>query len=164
MRQAVGDAWWPFGFGKTAEQVAVERPHYNPWDVYMHNLKIRQAIDALRDHSLAETDAEHQAFTSLYHGLLEPHNSDPVDRYFVLGDLQAYYEVQQKVEELFLDKDKWAEYALHNIAGMGRFSSDQSVHAYAKAIWGIAPCPVDKKELTRVRDEYSEHDKCRILG
>lgn len=164
IRHSVGDAWWPFSFGKSAEENVVMRPHYNPWDIYMHNLPIRLAVDALRDRSFAETDQEHQAISSLYHGLLEAHNSDPLDRYYVLSDLQNYYDIQKKVEELYATPEKWAEYAIHNIAGMGRFSSDESVHNYAKLIWNLTPCPVDKKELFRVRGEYSEHDKCRILG
>jgi glycogen phosphorylase len=164
MRQAVGDAWWPFSFGKTAEEIVAAKPSYNPWDIYMHQLPIRQAVDALRDHSFAENDQQHQAFSSIYHALLERQNSDPVDKYFVLGDLQSYYDAQKKVEELYAQPAKWAEYALHNIAGMGRFSSDESVHNYAKLIWNIKKCPVDPKELSRVRDEYSEHDKCRILN
>jgi len=52
---------------------------------------------------------------------------------------------------------------MHNIAGMGPFSSDVSIHNYAKNIWDIKPCAADPQELTRVRAEYSEHDKCRIL-
>ncbi len=162
MRQAIGDAWWPFAFGKTAEENAALRPNYNPWDIYMHQLPIRQAIDSLRDHSFAENDQQHQAFTSIYHQLLERQNSDPVDKYFVINDLLSYYETQKKVEELFAQPSKWAEYALHNIAGMG-FSSDESIHNYAKLVWDLQRCPVDPKELARVRDEYSEHDKCRIL-
>jgi starch phosphorylase len=164
MRQSVGDAWWPFSFGKTADEIAAAMPSYNPWDIYMHQLPIRQAVDALRDHSFAENDQQHQAFSSIYHALLERQNSDPVDKYFILGDLQSYYDTQKKVEELYAQPAKWAEYALHNIAGMGSFSSDASVHNYAKLIWDIKPCPIDPKELTRVRAEYSEHDKCRILN
>jgi hypothetical protein len=46
---------------------------------------------------------------------------------------------------------------------MGQFSTDESIHNYAKKIWDIEPCPVDRAELEKVRAEYSEHDKCRIL-
>ena len=162
MKAAIGEAYWPFAFGKTAEENAALRPTYNPWDIYMHELPIRQAVDALRDHSFAESEQQHQAFSNIYHQLLERHNSDPVDRYFVLNDLQSYYEAQKKVEELYSQPAKWAECAIHNIAGMA-FSSDESIHKYAKLIWNIEQCPVDPKELARVRDEYSEHDKCRIL-
>jgi starch phosphorylase len=164
MREAIGPSWWPFGFGRTSEENKTLREQYNPWDIYMHHLPIRQAVDALRDHSLAESESEHQALTSLYHTLLEPHNSDPLDRYYVLGDLLSYAEAQKRVEDLFIQSLEWARFALHNIAGMGQFSSDMAVHTYAKNIWGITPCPIDPKELGRVRSEYSEHDKCRIFN
>ena len=164
MREAVGKDWWPFAFGRTASENAAFREGYNPWDIYMHNLPIRQALDALRDHTFATNDEEHAAFCSLYKSLLEPENSHPLDRYFVLSDLQAYYDTQKKVEALYATPEKWAEYAIRNIAGMGRFSSDNSIHNYAKLIWDVKPAPLGQKELSRVRDEYSEHDRCRILG
>jgi starch phosphorylase len=117
----------------------------------------------LRDHSFAENEQQHQAFSSIYHSLLEPQNSDPVDKYFVLGDLLNYYDTQKKAEDLFSQPAKWAEFCIHNIAGMGRFSSDESIHNYAKLVWDLKQCPADPAELARVRSEYSEHDKCRIL-
>ncbi len=159
IHQQVTDAWWPFGFGKSAQENAKARADhsYNPWDIYMHNPAIRAAVDSLRDKTFADSEEEHQALSSLYHILLE------ADRFFVLNDLQSYYAAQKKVEEFYLDQSKWIEYAIHNIAAMGKFSTDESVHNYAKLIWNIQPCPVDKDELERVRAEYSEHDKCRIL-
>ena len=144
MRKAIGDKWWPFVFGATASQNQ-GRKNYNPWDIYMHNPAIKRAIDALRDRSLVQTDAEHEALTSIYRSLLEPHNGDPMDRYFVLGDLSAYYDTQKKVEALYEKPSAWIETAIHNIAGMGKFSSDETVHTYAKNIWDIKPTPVDEK-------------------
>lgn len=165
MHREITNAWWPFGFGKTtAENVQMRQSRsYSSWDIYMHDQQIRQAMDCLRDRCFAETEAEHQAHSSLYRLLLEPQNSDIPDRYFVLSDLRNYYETQKKVEELYLQPAKWAETALHNIAAMGKFSTDESIHNYSKKIWGIQPCPVDKADLEKVRADYSEHDKCRIL-
>lgn len=97
MHQAVTDAWWPFSFGLLAKQneEMMRNRSYNPWDIYMHHEPIKRAIDSLRDHSLAETDAEHEAISSLYRTLLEPQNGDLPDRYFVINDLQSYYETQE---------------------------------------------------------------------
>jgi starch phosphorylase len=164
MHQAVTDQWWPFSFGKTAQENSALRDHYNSWDIYMHNPAIKRAVDALSDRSLVDNDAEHQALSTISYSLLERLNGDVPDRFFVLNDLAAYYDAQKKVEELYLQPNKWAEYALHNIAAMGNFSSDQSVHNYARLIWDLKACPVDKGELAKVREEYSEHDKCRILA
>ncbi len=165
IHKEVTNTWWPFGFGKlAAENVRIRNERiYNPWDIYMHDQQIHQAVDALRDHSFAETEAEHQSHSSLYRQLLEAQNSDIPDRYLVLSDLRDYYETQKKVEALYLQPSKWAEYALHNIASMGKFSTDESIHNYAKLVWEIISCPVEKPELEKVRADYSEHDKCRIL-
>jgi len=164
MHAQITDKWWPFGFGKTAQENALLRSSgsYSPWEIYMHNTKIHNALNTLSDRTFAQTDEEHAANSSLYQLLLGKSAEAP-DRYFVLGDMQAYYAAQQKVEAFFLDPSKWAQYALHNIASMGAFSTDQSIHNYAKNVWDIKPCPCDKEELEKVRAEYSEHDKCRIL-
>ncbi len=166
MRKAVTDAWWPFSFGKAAEenQKMMGERSYNSWDIYMHNPKIKAALDALKDFSLAVTEEDHQMLSSLYHLLLESRNGDMADRYFVLNDLQSYYDTQKKVEDLYQKPNLWSEFAIHNIAGMGKFSIDNSVDNYAKLCWGLEKCPVDRRELSKVREEYSEHDKCRILN
>lgn len=165
IHQEVSDQWWPFSFGNTAEQNArmVQDRSYNSWDIYMHHPAINQAVESLHDHSLALSEEDHQAFLNIYRSLLEKDSQEMPDRYFVLNDLVSFYETQKKVEALYVDQGKWAEYALHNIAAMGKFSTDEAIHNYATLIWGLEKCPVDKGELERVRAEYSEHDKCRIF-
>ncbi len=155
MREAVGDAWWPFKFGRSAEEN--DKTHdYKSWDVYQKDEAIRKAVDALKTNLFAETDEEAAAFAQIHQSLLED------DRFFVLKDLQAYYETQKKVEELYQNPIRWAEAAIHNIAGMGSFSTDISIRNYAEKIWGIEPCPPDPAILEKVRAEYSEHDRCKL--
>jgi len=79
-----------------------------------------------------------------------------------LQDFRSYYEAQKKVEALFLQPKAWAETAIHNIAAMGRFSVDHSIQTYARDVWGLTPFPPDVEILNKVREEYSEHDRCRI--
>ncbi|MGB7128580.1 MAG: glycogen/starch/alpha-glucan family phosphorylase [Candidatus Rhabdochlamydia sp.] len=165
MHQQVTDRFWPFHFGKTALENDLIRHtgNYNPWDIYMQNDSIRKALDSLRDQSFTQTEEEHQALSNLYQSLLHNQAGCIPDYYFVLGDLLDYYRTQKAVEDLFLKPQEWAEYALQNIAAMGNFSSDESIKNYAKLVWDIQPCPVDLKELEKIRIEYSEHDKCRIF-
>lgn len=163
MQGEVTSKWWPFRFGKTAQENIQLRSSYNPWEIFMHSPLIRKAVDSLRDQTFSETEEEHLSHTTLYRSLLESTDGAPLDRYFVLNDLQEYYDTQKKVENLFSIPLQWAECAIHNIAAMGKFSSDEAIHRYAKLCWGLEPCPVDKEELDLVRAEYSEHDKCRIL-
>jgi starch phosphorylase len=162
MEQEITAQWWPFAFGCTADQIAQMKAEgsYKSRDIYESNLRIKRAVDALRDRTFAQTDEEHQVFSDLYHKLIEMHYGGPPDRYFTLKDLQSYYEMQQKVEELYKKKRLWAEYALHNIAGMGKFSADFSIHNYANLIWNIQPCPLDQELLDRVRYDYAIHNRC----
>lgn len=153
MHEAVTDRWWPFAFGKSAEE---NQKPYSSQEIYYQDEIIRKAVDALTDGTFAKSGAETHAFHQLHQSLVEH------DPFRVLQDLRAYYETQKKVEELYLQPNKWAETALHNIAAMGKFSTDESIRNYAKNIWGIEPCPPDPKILAKVREEYSEHDRCKI--
>lgn len=156
MEEEITPQWWPFAFGCTADEISQMYTHntYNPREIYENNEKIRHAVDALRDRTFAQTDEEHQVFSDLYHKLIEMHYGGPPDRYFTLKDLQGYYDTQLKAEQLYKNPFLWTEYAMHNVAGMGKFSSDNSVHTYAKLIWDIAPCPVDPEILDKVKYDY----------
>ncbi len=153
MHQAITDRWWPFGFGSSAEE---NRQPYNPWDIYNSDEPIRRAMDTLKDGTFAESDMERDAFSQIYHSLTEK------DTFRVLKDLRSYYETQRKVEELYAQPSAWAETAIHNIAAMGRFSTDESIRNYAEKVWGITPCPPDVEILAKVRQEYSEYDRSKI--
>ncbi len=152
MREAVTDKWWPFRFGATAEE---NRHPFDPRDIYNQDQQIRRALDALIDGSLSESDEETAAFSHIYHGILDR------GTFCELKDLRSYYNAQKEVEALFSRPMEWAEYAIHNIAGMGPFSMDEAARKYAD-IWGIAPCPIDPAIYAKVRGAYSEHDRCRI--
>lgn len=153
MHEAVGDRYWPFSFGSAA----AENSHpFDPHEVLRRDEQIRKAVDALKDQVFAENAEEASASLQLYESLVER------DTFRVLKDLRSYYETQKRVEELYLKPKAWAEMAMHNIAGMGRFSSDESIRTYAKNIWGIEPCPPDPALIAKVQEEYSEHDRCKI--
>lgn len=164
MREQITDRWWPFRFGCSADEIAKMRTEgsYRSREIYERNPKIRRAVDSLRDRTFSNDDAEHLAFSDLYHKLIETHYGETPDRYFILKDLESYYEMQKKVEDLFQKPNVWAEYAIHNIAGMGNFSADISIRNYCEKIWGLQPCPADEEILERIRHEYSIIDQCRI--
>lgn len=164
MRESVTDRRWPFMFGCSAEEIATMRKDhsYSPQEVCRGNSKILRAVDALRDRSIAKNDDEHMTFSNLYHQLIEVHSGGPPDPFFVLRDLESYYQTQRKVEEMYANPGLWAEYVIHNIAGMGPFSIDRSIEEYSKQIWQIAPCPAEPEILARVRHDYELVDQCRI--
>ncbi len=165
MRQEIKDKWWPFSFGCLAKEIAEmkEKRSYSPWDICSQNPKISRAVEALRDRSFSQYDAEHDALLTLYHSLMNGNDGDMADRFFVLKDLEAYYNTQLKVEALFRKPHLWAEHAIHNIAGMGPFSADGAIENYAKEVWGLDKVSLDEAVLEKIREEYNEHDRCRIL-
>lgn len=161
MKQEITPQWWPFTFGANAEEIAsMKKNHsYNPSDIYNSNPKIHQAMEMLRDHALAYNDNEKHALSQIYNALMQGNPSDP---YFILYDLMSYYDTQKKVEALYNNQKNWVRHAIHNIAGMGKFSTDRSIQDYAQNIWGIKPAYPNEKILEKIRQEYSEHDRCRI--
>lgn len=164
MREEVGNQWWPFSFGASADQIheMQVQMNYDPKAFLIQHPKIKRAVDALQDGSLATNDEEQAALLDIHNKLLVSHYGGPPDRYFTLYDLDSYYQTQLKVEELYKDSEKWAEFAIHNIAGMGKFSTDTSIRNYAEKEWDLTPCPPDPEVLERFRDEFSKIDKCRI--
>lgn len=60
--------------------------------------------------------------------------------YFLVGkDFPSYIECQEKVDEAYKDQKKWTRMSILNTAGSAKFSSDRTIHQYAKDIWGIEP-------------------------
>ena len=161
MREAVTDRNWPFLFGCSSSDIMkmTRDRSYNPEDVINQDHQIKEALETLINGTLADNEVEVEVLRAIYNSLMVGNDRD---RYFVLKDLRSYYNTQMKVEELYLKPYEWAQMALHNIASMGRFSSDESIKNYAEKIWGLQPCPVDKEELKRVRWEFLDADRCYI--
>ncbi len=165
MRQEVTDKWWPFRFGCLSDEIAAmkAKQNYNAWEIYQSDPKIKRAVDSLRDRSLISHETEHQSLSSLYYTLLEGGYGSQPDRFFVLKDLKSYYETQIQVDNLYKTPLKWAEFAIHNIAGMGKFSTDRSILEYCKNIWDISPCPIDSQLFDRVKRAYLESTPLSLL-
>lgn len=153
MHKEVTDLWWPFKFGASSEE---NLKPYKSWDIYIHDEPLRRVVDSLKDGTFSKNDEEASNFSQIHQELVGR------DFFRVLQDFRSYYDTQLKVEALYADPLKWAQYAIHNVASMGKFSIDHSVRTYAENIWEISPLPPEREILNKVREEYSEHDRCRI--
>ncbi len=163
MKEEVNE-FWPFSFGCSAEEIVAMQQNrsFQPIEVCVRNFAVQEAVEMLRNGTLAETQKEKEAFLQLYDVLLGGSADNPSDRYFVLKDLPEFYNTQKRVEALYVQKELWAEYAIHNLSRMGKFSADRSVHEYAAKIWDIKPLPLNLEILETVREEYRAHDRCRV--
>ena len=117
------------------EQVAHSRGWYSPRWHYDSELGTRTALDLIFSDYFSRN--EPGAFVSLRDTLLI--NGD---YYMHLMDLKSYLEADQRLLELYGDRDAWARKAILNVASSGRFSSDRTIAEYAADIWTVKPCPV----------------------
>jgi starch phosphorylase len=124
-----------FLFGLTAQQVADSRGYYSPMWHYENDSETRAALDAIFG----------DRFSPKERGIFEPLRGTLLtqgDYYMHLADLQAYVEADQKLLDLYRDPYAWAERAMLNIAGAGKFSSDRTIAEYARDVWNVRACPV----------------------
>jgi len=118
-----------FIFGLTADGVAeTKRRGYNPWKVMQQDADLKRVIDMITSGFFCPQQPGR--YNPLRDALF-----DQGDRYLVLADFRAYVQAQAQVDTLFADGDAWARKAILNVARVGRFSSDRSIHTYAQEIW-----------------------------
>ena len=121
-----------FLFGLTAQQVAETwKRGYRPRDFYEQNAELKAVLDLINS-GFFEPDHP-EIFRPLVQSLLEH------DPYLLLADFQSYADCQARVSQAFTDPDAWSRMAILNIAHMGKFSSDRSIHQYAEEIWRAQP-------------------------
>ncbi|HEY0664679.1 MAG TPA: glycogen/starch/alpha-glucan phosphorylase [Gallionella sp.] len=122
-----------FIFGLNAQEVAdLKRSGYNPWNHYHASNDLKWALDMIASgyFSPGHDDLFKPIVDSLTHG---------GDQYLLLADYAAYIAAQERVEQLYRDATRWTRCAILNVAGMGKFSSDRTIHEYAENIWGAKP-------------------------
>jgi glycogen phosphorylase len=130
IREAVGDDNF-FLFGHTYEEACdlVSRG-YNPRAVYDAEPEIKEALDSIGRGDFSP--GEPGLFRPLVDSLL-----DGGDRFLVLADFARYRACQEIVGRTFRDQAAWTRKSILNVAGMGRFSSDLTIAAYAREIWRV---------------------------
>ena len=124
-----------FLFGLTADQVANSRGWYDPRWHYQNEPETRAALDLIFSNYFSRN--EPGVFEPLYETLLT-HG----DHYMHLADLKSYLDADQRLHDLYLDRDTWAKKVILNIARSGKFSSDRTIAEYASEIWKAKPVPI----------------------
>ncbi len=134
-----------FIFGLSSDEVInyEQNGGYNPWDVYNNDQDVRRVVNQLVDGSYANGNTE--MYRDLYDSLLTTKGGNRADMYFILKDFRAYAEAQEKVEEAYRDKERWAKMALLNTACCGKFSSDRTIREYVEEIWKLDSVKIDVK-------------------
>jgi starch phosphorylase len=132
IRQNVGDDnIFIFGL-KTPEVLAQRQAGYQPMRLYDQNAALKAVLDAISGGQFSPEEP------GRYRGLVDSLLWGG-DHYLLLADYADYVATQSRVDDLYRQPSAWAEKAIANVAGMGVFSSDRTIRAYAEQIWGITP-------------------------
>ncbi|MBO5369645.1 MAG: glycogen/starch/alpha-glucan phosphorylase [Clostridia bacterium] len=118
-----------FLFGLKAHEVdELWRRGYSPLDYVRTNPDLQKVLDMLTSNVLGARfdDVAKSLLTNAY---------GTADAYMALADFDSYVKAQQRVSETYVDKYKFGNMSLVNIAKSGVFSSDRAIMEYAKNIW-----------------------------
>lgn len=130
IREEVGDENI-FIFGLKVNEIEdIRQQGYNPWDYYNTDTELKQVLDQLRSGFFSPDQPD--LFNSIGHALLEGG-----DYYMLLADFRSYADSQTLVEKLYQNPFEWNKKAIHNVARIGKFSSDRTISDYASEIWGL---------------------------
>ena len=130
IRQNVGDDHI-FIFGKkTPEVAAIRAAGYQPMRLYEGNPQLKAVLDSIA--AGAFSPDEPARYRPLIDSLLWGG-----DHYLLLADYDDYVATQARVDALYAQPEAWARKAIINVAGMGVFSSDRTIAAYADEVWRV---------------------------
>jgi starch phosphorylase len=121
--------------GLTVHEVeALVARGYNPMDYYLADEELRAVVDWVGSNY----------FTPDEPGVLAPlqYTFTHGDPFLCLADFRSYSDAQKRVDEAYRDKARWAKMAILNTARVGKFSSDRTIHEYAREIWKLPAVPV----------------------
>lgn len=125
-----------FIFGLTVEEVqALDENGYDPFKYYHRDEELKTVVEWIASNFF--TPDEPHILMPLRDSLLS--GGDP---FKVLADYRSYINCQQRVDEAFRDKARWARMAIMNTARVGKFSADRTISEYASEIWKLKPVTV----------------------
>jgi len=125
-----------FIFGLKVEEVmSLFAKGYNPLDYYHADEELRAVVDWVGSNFFTPNEPA---------GVLHPLSENLIhsDPFLCLADFRAYSDAQERVNEAFKDKSRWAKMAILNTARSGKFSSDRTIKQYADEIWKLKPVEV----------------------
>lgn len=130
MMEEIGDDNF-FIFGLKDEDIRSMRIRgYNPWDYYQKNKDLKEIIDMIENGYFAS--GNRSVFRPIYDSLMAKG-----DYYMIMADFESYIKLQNKLTALYKNTDEWNITSIHNVAKMGKFSSDNTIQEYSKEIWKV---------------------------
>ena len=121
-----------FIFGHDAEEVSTLRAAgHRPERCIAADSRLAEVLEQVAS-GLFSPDDPHR-----YAALVD--NLRHHDWFMVCADFAAYWEVQERIDGVWLKPADWTSRAVRNTARMGWFSSDRTIRGYARDIWDATP-------------------------
>jgi starch phosphorylase len=134
IREAVGEDNF-FLFGLDAAQARAKKEHYDPRAEIEQSDRLRAVLELIASGFFSPDDPKR--FDPVLHDLW---HHDP---YLVCADFDSYCDIHERIDAAYADPDRWATMVVHNLANVGRFSSDRTIAQYAADIWDAKPVRVE---------------------
>ena len=118
-------------FGLTSDEVLNYYAYggYSAWELYNSDPVVKSVMESLFNGPwVTRPDKFQMIFDEIM-------NNN--DYFFILKDLNSYIAAQEKVQELYKDKENWAKMCIENIGASGFFSSDRTIKEYIRDIWHL---------------------------
>jgi starch phosphorylase len=122
-----------FIFGLTKKEVE----QYRSSGSTLIDERLFDVLRTIQDGSVCPADHFHPLIDPLFRGN---------DFYLLAQDFPLYVDAMARVDEAWKDRAEWNLRCLRSISATGRFSSDRTIHEYAKIIWGITPCKYEARQ------------------
>lgn len=124
-----------FIFGLRVEEIRTIMNGYQPKLEYKQDRGLERVIDALVDGTFSDDGTG--MFKELHTALLEGATWHLPDPYFIIRDFDSYRQSQQRINDAYQDRMGWARKCWMNLSNAGKFSSDRTIHQYAREIWNL---------------------------
>ncbi len=135
IREEVGEKNF-FLFGLTEEQIESRRKHYNPLAIIDHDNDLKDVLHLLESGHFNQF--EPGLFDDVISSIKNPH-----DPWMTIADFRSYIDAQKRVEEAYLDQERWTKMSIINCANSGKFSTDRTINEYNNEIWKLKPQPLN---------------------
>ena len=132
MHELIGDDNM-FLFGLHADEVnALKSSGYDPMGIYNSDERVRNVLDNMR-----AGFGDGESYEDIYNRLIIGGNGSPADEFMLLADFDSYVNAQKRMAETYLDRARWNDMSIHNIARSGLFAADRAIAQYADNIWHV---------------------------
>ena len=117
-------------FSDGYEEEVIETKEEEVVEVVEENIEEKEA-------QVVEEKLVEGTFKELYYALLKGTHWHQADHYFILNDLDRYFEARIKLNNDFKDEFAFAKKCFINSVNAGFFSSDRTIKEYAEEIWKL---------------------------